>query len=252
MKKLLIISIVYLEPEWQETFKCLKALEGNHPVYYVERKPKGIGSLAEAINRGFRESRAFPDYEYVWFVTNVTFPPDTANRLLKEMDQRGIDVLHPAFDSDHLHMRGTNEYKNFSPFDKSKMPISEQYSNPFFHDVVCVPFVEFTAAMVRADVFNAFPLDESMPYWGHDPDHGVRLWRKGFTTAVHKKVRVNHVYIRNNKNKHLITAKRLQLRRAADAPTKAALRRKYGANWHWMFPRDQTAYDAYWELIAKK
>ena len=52
MNNITIVSIVYHEPEWIETKKCIEAC--GVPVVYVERSPPGVGSLAEAINRGFK------------------------------------------------------------------------------------------------------------------------------------------------------------------------------------------------------
>lgn len=224
MNKCIIISIIYHEAEWMQTKRCIEAT--GLPVHYVERKPKGVGSLAEAINRGFQDSNA-TDYQYAWIVTNITFEPAVANLLIDSMDMTGVAVLHPSFDSDHNHERP----------DGSKQ-------------IKAVPFVEFTAAMVRTKVFKDYPLDEDCPYWGHDPDHGVRLWKDGFVTAVDHGVTINHTYIRNSKSIHEATRIRKSLRRAADQPTRDALERKYGKDWRWMFPRDEKAIEEYWKRFG--
>lgn len=226
MSTAIIISVVYLEPEWIETKRCIDAT--GLPVYYVERRPKGVGSLAEAINRGFIESNA-KQYDYAWIITNITFSPEVLPRLIKSMDSFSdakCAVLHPAFPSDHIHERP----------DGSGM-------------VKAVPFVEFTSAIVRTEVFKDFPLDENMPYWGHDPDHGLRMWQNGYAVAVDHGVSIGHTYIRNNSKGHNITKKRLELRRSTDDSTKEALAKKYGSDWRWMFPRDQKAIKNYFEKL---
>lgn len=218
----IIISIVYLEPEWIETKRCID--KSGFPVYFVERNPKGWGSLAEAINRGFIEAKA-TDYTYAWIVTNVTFTPDTLPRLIQSMET-GYDVIHPAFDSDHIHER----------------PDGSGIVKP-------VPFVEFTSAIVRTDVFKDYPLDEDMPYWGHDPDHGLRMWQNGYRVGVDHGATIGHTYIRNNKAGHWITDKRRTERAINDEPTRKQLQSKYGKDWRWMFPRDQKAIDNYWKRL---
>lgn len=221
MKNTIIISVLYLEAEWLKTKRCVDATGA--PAYFVERNPAGVGSLAEAINRGFREAKA-TDYEFAWIVTNITFTPDVLPRL--EQSMKGYDVVHPSFDSDHSHIR----------------PDGSGIVKP-------VPFVEFTAAMVRTSVFKDHPLDEDMPYWGHDPDHGLRMWKNGFKVGVDHGCFVNHVYIRNNKGGHLITAKRLKMRQSTDAQTRWHLEKKYGKDWRWMFPRSQQAIEQYWKKV---
>lgn len=224
MQKAIIISIVYHEPEWQQTKACIEA--AGLPVYYVERNPKGIGSLAEAINRGFIESNAV-EYKYAWIVTNVTFTHDAPVMLQYAIHNRpNLAILHPAFESDHYFCRpdGSNLIK-------------------------CVPFVEFTAPIVRTDIFKDNMLDESMPFWGHDPDFGIRMWQQLRAVAVDHGTIVGHIYIRNNTRGHEITKKRFEMRKATDISTKAALARKYGPNWRWMFPRDKKAVDNYFRKI---
>lgn len=190
--QLSILAVEYLEPYYAETKKCIAAT--GLPVTYVKRNPEGIGSLAEAINRGMKQMTS----DYVWIVTNVTFKPDTAHKLLKHIGD--ADVIHPSFNSDHLFMREGNGQRQ-------------------------VPFVEFTAAMVKRSSWMG--LDETMPYWGHDIDYGLRCTGK---ILVDYETRVDHVYIRNSKP-HPITQRRLRLRRLEDAKTKARLLMKHGKDW---------------------
>lgn len=206
LNKLIIVAIEYLEKDFQETRDCIAAT--GLPVYYVKRNPEGVGSLAEAINRGFRESGAIR-YEYCWFVTNITFDPDVPLRLCRVLNLTLAAAIHPAFSSDHAHLTAADPQKL---------------------GFVQVPFIEFTAAMVRTCVFAVHKLDEKMPFWGHDLDFGYRLLKAGFKILVHKNAGVYHTYIRN-KYKSNTTLIRLQNRRNTDASTVHALKMKYGQQW---------------------
>jgi len=198
-----IISVVYGEPEWKKTKECLELLD--IPVNYIDRG--GVGSLAEAINKGFTKY-AKPKHDYVLFVTNVTFPSMMLKKLVKEMDRSGYAAIHPSFNSDHHFCRPLNQ-----------------------DCTVESPFVEFTCCMVRRDVFLNHYLDERMPYWGHDLDWGYRVKRSGYDVGIYHGIKLEHVYIRHNKKKHPLTQERKRLRNNADSSTKAALIDKYGPNW---------------------
>lgn len=190
-----IVAIKYLEPEYKETVKCIN--DTGLPVIWVDRNPAGIGSLAEAINRGVKQATT----DYVWIVTNITFFSDVPKRLLQHIGE--ADVIHPVFKSDHKHLR---EGKGIG----------------------VIPFCEFTAAMVRRSTW--MELDEQMPYMGHDLDYGYRVWKSGGKILCDYTTPIGHVYIRNAPfNKY--RAKRLQARRETNHSTKSALKRKYGEEW---------------------
>lgn len=195
-----ILSIIYLEPEWQQTKACIEAT--GLPAVYVHRKPKGIGSLAEAINRGVKQI----EDEYTWIVTNVTFEPDAPVHLLADVGDYAI--LHPAFASDHEFCRpdGSGVVKR-------------------------VPFVEFTCPLVKTSVLKQYPLNENMPYWGHDPDFGYRMWKSGHRVGVHHGVEIGHTYIRHNNVYNQVTTLRKRARKSADYQTHYELKRIYGITW---------------------
>lgn len=199
--KTVIVAVKYLEPEWAETKRCIEAC--NVPVVYVDRDRPGIGSLSEAINRGFREACAAYDFKYVWFVTNVTFEPEVLTRLEGEAERFPWAAVHPRFDSDHHHLRYGGDH---------------------------VPFVEFTAPLIRRTMFTGLELDEDMPYWGQDLDWGHRARQRGFSMCVPPHISVDHVYIRNSKQHH-ITKQRKAMRRATDQQTTNRLIEKYGTDW---------------------
>lgn len=202
--ELIIVAIEYLEPEYEETRKSIY-FSGYQDVIWVDRK--GIGSLAKAYNEGFRRI-PLGEYKYVLFVSNVVFNSNMIYNLIKEMDRTGYGALHPVFESDHMFCR----------------PVVGS------DKVIRTAFIEFTCPIVKYDVFERFPLDEGMPYWGHDLDWGFRVRKAGHKVGVSHKCQVDHVYIRDCKP-NPITLKRKELRRASNHSTRVALQCKYGKDW---------------------
>lgn len=210
INKVVIVSIVYKENEWQETKKCVEAC--GVPVVYVERMPEGIGSLAEAINRGFKEAKKKYESDYVFFVTNVTFSESLLRSLVSLMDLTGVAAIHPCFNSDHKHLQ---------PLEPSQL----------LNCLAEVPFVEFTAPIVRADVFDKFPLDEKMPYVGHDMAWGYELRKAGFVLGVYHGEKLGHTYIRHKDQNNKFTKARRKMRRHAVEATKRRLIELYGKDY---------------------
>lgn len=197
-----ILSLIYEEPEWVQTKECIERLGVS--CFYVDRQ--GVGSMAKAYNDGFRENQC-AQFDYVWFLSNVTFPKDCLEKLLAQMERGEFAAIHPSFHSDHAHTR------------------------PLLQDVLLeAPFLEFTAPLVRSSVYAQLLLDEEMPYWGHDIDWGHRVRELGQKLGVHHGTVVDHCYIRFA-SKHPVREARAQLRRDTDAATRAALVRKYGPDW---------------------
>ncbi len=211
--KVCIIAIEYLEPEYQQCRQSIEAAAKEYrelgrmaDIFYIDRK--GVNSMAEAYNLGFKNHAK--GFDLVWFVSNVNIPINQAAlfRLVVGVYDYHVSAIHPCFDSDHLHMR------------KREMH--------YYNDA---PFLEFTAPLIRCDVFAEFPLDENMPYWGHDLDWGYRVTQAGHKLAVLNTVELGHTYIRNSNQLHPVTRKRHALRRATNASTRAALIKKYGKDW---------------------
>jgi 3-deoxy-D-manno-octulosonate 8-phosphate phosphatase (KDO 8-P phosphatase) len=190
-----ILAIEYLEPSYEQTKKCIEAT--GLPVIYVRRNPIGVGSLSEAINRGMKEVKT----KFAWIVTNITFEKSVPEKLLNHIQD--AFVIHPSFKSDHGFMNHGKGQRQ-------------------------VPFVEFTAPLVRVSDWGE--LDESMPYWGMDIDYGLRMFVEGKKILVDFETKIDHVYIRNS-DRHPITLKRLRLRRMKDAETNRILIKKWGENW---------------------
>jgi GT2 family glycosyltransferase len=204
-----IVAALYEEPEYEQTIKCLNSIRCLKAM--VPREPAGVGSLANTYNRGFDTVHVYNGTvaDYVWFVSNPTFAPGTFEALVKAMDDNpDMAAIHPAFNSDHAHLRpdGSSVVKE-------------------------VPFVEFTAPMVRADVFAKLLLDEEMPYWGHDLAWSHEAKKLGYKLGVHHGVQIQHTYIRHNKTLHPVTQRRHELRKRTNATTNGRLVALYGTDW---------------------
>ena len=209
--KTLIIAIVYLEPSWQETKECLQKC--NNRVVLVDRD--GVGSLAGAYNYGFKEYA--DSYKYVWFVSNVKFDPLIVEQLEQAMeDNPGFATIHPVMNnSDHHHMR----YSKFMQRMYGESGILKE-----------VPFVEFTAPIVRADVFRNIMLHEELKYVGHDMAWGYDVRQAGYKIGVLSTCEVDHTYLRHSPD-HPITRERMRLRRESDKQTIEFLIEKYGKDY---------------------
>jgi hypothetical protein len=205
MNRITIVAIVYREPEYEDTRRCIEAT--GLPVVWVERDPIGVGSLAEAVNRGVRMA---PLSDFLFIVTNVTFSKDLPVAVAEEFNGcPTIAAIAPCFDSDHKH---SQQQKHACP-------------------IQVVPFVEFTAVMVRDHVMRDFPLDEDLEYVGHDMDWGVRMRRAAWMLAVDHREKLGHTYIRHKKERNAYTEKRKMLRKAALPQTISKLKEKYGMNY---------------------
>lgn len=221
--KVSVVAIIYNEPEWTHTKECIEDIRDKvQEIVYVDRG--GVGSLAKAYNDGFRHLSEPTDI--VWFISNVTFNPDALDKLVKEMDK--YDGIHPAFDSDHKHIRpnGTDT-------------------------VADAPFLEFTAPIVRYELFDKIQLDESMPYWGHDLDWSYRAKSIQARLGVHHGVVLGHTYIRNSKP-HAVTLQRKRLRRLADSGTRSRLVELYGDKWRGvLFPGQGNSVTKFYENVIE-
>jgi hypothetical protein len=207
--KLAVLSVVYAESWWSSTQDSLGRLPPTVDVYHVDRQ--GVGSLAEAFNRGFRDF-TLHRYDYVWLITNVTFRGNVLPTLAEVIAQRGWCAIHPAFKSDHAFLRRDSTLHGEGDVE--------------------TPFVEFTAPLVQASALASNPLDEAMPYIGHDLDWCYRVRAQGGKVGVCRQVSVGHSYLRNLiASEAAITQRRAELRQAAEEPTVRRLIEKYGEGW---------------------
>jgi len=194
--KILIIALEYLEPEWQQTLDCIK--ESGLPYQIVKRD--GVGNMSRAFNSGF--FKFAKGYDFVWFVTNITFTPETPRKLAANMGE--FAAIHPAMI--------TSDHKFLHP----KKGVHK------------VPFIEFTAPMFKVSEFDY--LDTELWHYYMDLDICERLRQKGKYVAVDGDTPIGHVYLRNGK-KHPITLIREQLRNLMAEHGKKHMEYKYGVNW---------------------
>jgi len=205
MGKTIIIALRYEESSWKQTWDCISKC--GCPVIIADRN--GMGNMAQAFNKAYQENEVvIYKYDYIWFVTNIVFNSDILPKMEQELDNSFCSAIHPSFESDHLFCR-----KDGSDIAK------------------IVPFVEFTAPLIRRSLFDKFPLDERMPYWGHDLDWGYRINQASYKIAVHHGCEIQHTYIRNNESQEDITLMRKKNRKLWDKHTTQVIIEKYGENW---------------------
>lgn len=199
---LVIVSLEYLEPDWQITKKCIE--QCSVPVIYVSRD--GVGNMARAFNNVNQQD--LTSFDFAWFITNIRFAANAPEKLERAMTETGFAGIHPAMhgsDHQHQHPDGSGAVKP-------------------------VHFVEWTAPVVRTDVFKNFPLEEGSPYWYFDLDWSYRVKQAGMQVGVHHGVEVNHTYLRNMQP-HPITKLRRELRDWWKDPSVERMTAKYGPDW---------------------
>ena len=201
MNRLVIISLKYLEPYYENTLKCLQEIP--YPILFADRD--GVGNMSRAFNEVF-EMMPF-NVEYVWFLTNVTFTPDVPEKLMQVLDSDpNIAAVHPAMaTSDHRHL-WPGETRD-------------------------VPFIEFTAPMFRAADFARFMLDENTPYYYMDLIISHQLKQAGKRLVCVGDAEVHHTYLRNERKQHPITNIRKQLRDYHTPLSKRYMEQTFGADW---------------------
>lgn len=201
MNRLVIISLKYLEPYYENTLKCLQEIP--YPILFADRD--GVGNMSRAFNEVF-ERMPF-NVEYVWFITNVTFTTDVPEKLMQVLDSDpNIAAVHPAMaTSDHRHL-WPGETRD-------------------------VPFIEFTAPMFRAADFARFMLDENTPYYYMDLIISHQLKQEGKRLVCVGDAEVQHTYLRNERKQHPITNIRKQLRDYHTPISKRYMEQTFGADW---------------------
>ena len=200
--KILIVLLEYLEPEFIQTLDCVK--ETGLPYEVVSRD--GVGNMSRAYNSILCD----PTWEadYLWFVSNVTFNPQTPIKLAETLHDTGWAAVHPA------------------------MPTSDhRFQWPNGIEVKETPFVEWTAPMVDAELFSYEPLDEMLPYYYMDLDWCHRAKLKGYKLGVDHSTRVDHTYLRNKEKSHPISQMRKQLRNYWTPISQRHMIEKWGKDW---------------------
>ncbi len=204
MNDLAIISLIYLEPEYEQTKACLENI--GYDVFYADRD--GVGNMSRAFNECFIKN-VIGRYEAVWFITNITFDQQAPGKLLRSLFYENAACIHPSFDSDHRQIKpdGSGEVK----------PVN---------------FIEFTAPMFKCSIFEIFMLDENCWYYFFDLIISKNLRDSRELMIVDHSVKVEHVYLRNKKGKSPITRLRQQLRDTIINPiNEKYMTRTFGNNW---------------------
>ncbi len=200
--KILIVALEYLEPEWEQTMKCIKATGLDYNI--VSRD--GVGNMSRAFNHSMVDI-IYSEYDLLWFITNITFDNSVPFDLASSIGNHA--AIHPSFrSSDHRHQ-----------WPDGSKTVKE------------VPFIELTAPMIKSWVFAQQKFDEMLPYYYMDLDYCYRLKQSGKTVAVHHGAEINHVYLRNNTTDHPISKIRKQLRHYWTPISKAHMVKKWGEDW---------------------
>ena len=201
--KILIVALEYLEPEWEQTLADIQAT--GLPFEVVSRD--GVGNMSRAYNSILMDPTW--DVDYLWFVSNIRFDADVPLKLAQTLEKTGWAGIHPAMStSDHR-----THHKN---------PIGVECETPF---------IEFTAPMIRADVFSDNPLDEMLPYYYMDLDWAYRVREQGLKVGVQHGCEIGHTYLRNFDDEHQISRIRKQLRSYWTPISQNHMRQKWGKDW---------------------
>lgn len=203
MTTVIPIVLQYEEKGWTErTIECLEAA-GMHNYRIADRE--GVGSMTRAFNDAVATIEE-DECLFVWWITNVTFPPKLLNSLLDAFDP-DTAAVHPLMPtSDHIYMREADGVED-------------------------VPFVEWTAPLIRLAALDDVGLcDPIMPYVGMDIDWSHRAKLKGWKLKVDGRVELTHEYLRNNAPEP-ISQIRASLRKLRDKETRARLAEKWGRDW---------------------
>lgn len=199
------VVLLYDEPEWTErVFRCLEAAGFKQPFATADRD--GVGSMSKAFNEAVQHSAHRID-KYVWFLTNVTFPPELPAALYETLEaDPACAAVHPAFDSDHPHI------KNAARVD-------------------VVPFIEWTAPMIRLEALDDVGLlDTAMPYVHFDLDWSRRALDSDWRLKVDGRYRLEHTYLWKDAP-HPISRFRRELRALRHDASVARMREKWGDDW---------------------
>lgn len=215
---IVIIALKYEEPEYQETVKCIEAT--GLPVIWANRD--GVGNYSRAFNEAFKYGVVWmpgspdpfmkaSDFKYAWMISNITFDSDVPFKLAQYMDaSTQIPAIHPAMPgSDHRHQW---------PYDDI--------------GATAVPFIEWTAPMVRSSAFRSIPLNEELAYYYMDLDwcyRATKQYNLGQVYVAHSAV-VNHTYLRDSKSR-TITILRSKLRDWWTPRSQREMARIYGPFW---------------------
>lgn len=203
-----VIALKYYEKDYPSVLRNLEKLGSK--IYTADRD--GVGSISKAFNTAVKlnleEIRKTP---YLWFVTNIGCHKTAAVDLANALETTNGAAIHPQFKSDHPHISGK---------DRTRKP-----------EVQEIPFIEFTAPMIRTDVFLQYFLDEDFWFYYMDLVFSKQLRDAGLKMYVHYGVKIEHVYLRNSGQKEEISKLREKVRQYRDPIEVRLLREKFGEDW---------------------
>ncbi len=225
-RKVCIVALIYEESYWDKTVKSIES--SGLPVVYVDRQ--GVGSMSHAFNSAISELMKLKEkgdtFDYIWFVTNIEFDLECIAALVGALDSdQKLVGVHPAHNSDHANHRLGQVWS------KNKEGIWEVTKcGDDFKGIVEVPFIEWTAPMVRMNYFVNAPLLEYYSYAFFD-----LLWsyyaRNDNKVAVVHSARIKHAYLVQNRQKEVISNIRFQLRAYRNKIELAKIKECFGSNW---------------------
>lgn len=205
-KRVCLIALKYYEPSWANTKKCID--ESGLDVIYVDRD--GIGSMSKAFNSAIpllteKYNTNLPDY--LFFVTNIEFDISLLTRLVSKMDETGFAGIHPAHGSDHQshHNDGSGLVKE-------------------------TKFIEWTAPIIKTDLFIKQPLDSDHRYAFFDLIWSYEIKKFGYKVGVDHGAKIGHTYLVKQKS-HPLSELRYQLRAYWEPYERIIMTEKYGPNW---------------------
>lgn len=205
--------MVYLEPYWRQTQADI--YKSGYPVIFVDRD--GVGSMSKAFNTcipkikdKFKENMP----EYLFFVTNIRFDKNLIDRLIYSMDSSGFGAIHPVHESHHK---------------------SHRYDG--HEELIETKFIEWTAPIVRTDLFLKLNLNENYRYWYFDLVWSFYAKKMGYKVGVDHGARIDHKYLLDNKT-HIISKTRDELRWYYDPEEKKSLIKEFGFNWKDLLMKD--------------
>lgn len=173
----------------------------------------GIGNYSRAFNEAFLkfdlQSHGGGGMDYVWMISNINFKENIPKILERAMDDSGFEAIHPAMaGSDHQFQWPNNTAQ-----------------------ILETPYIEWTAPIVRYDVFKKNLLDDRLPYAYMDLDWCYRIRQQGGKVGVAHAAVIDHVYLRFTQRLHYLSKVRANLRDYYRNFSQQVMIEKYGDDW---------------------
>jgi GT2 family glycosyltransferase len=201
-RRVAVIVLDYFEGN-DDTLEALRIAGYDIPIIWAHRD--GVGAMSRAFNNACDKILLMGGIEYIWFITNVTFPPNTMRMLIQTLDEdMDCAAVQPAMrNSDHPHLRVKGVEK--------------------------VPFIEWTAPMLRVDALREIGLPCSeMGYVHFDMEWCYRAMQHGYNVKVDGRCEIHHNYLHSSGGSNFWTTTRREMRRRLLESSAQALAREMG------------------------